>query len=123
MFNPGGFGASGFKLTNLNLGSSKPKLTALHNLRTKKLSQSDGLLLTTKSRKTLFGCWCSTAEVECESFPSQIMFSPYQTNDQPNAWLLHFFLDFVFSSISECKFSAHTMSAIDSFINLPITRT
>ncbi|XP_070005978.1 uncharacterized protein [Nicotiana sylvestris] len=59
-----GFGASGFKLTNLNLGSSKPKLTALHNLRTKKLSQSDGLLLTTKSRKTLFGCWCSTAEVE-----------------------------------------------------------
>ncbi|OIT02795.1 PREDICTED: uncharacterized protein LOC109227425 [Nicotiana attenuata] len=58
-----GFGAAGFKLTNLNLGSTKPKFL-LHNLRTKKLIQNDGLLLTTKSRKTLFGCRCSTAEAE-----------------------------------------------------------
>lgn len=63
--NPGGFGASGLKLTSLNLGSTKPKLSALHNLRRKKLVQSDGLLLTTKSRKT-FGCRCSTVEAERE---------------------------------------------------------
>ncbi|XP_075100954.1 uncharacterized protein LOC107831120 [Nicotiana tabacum] len=58
-----GFGAAGFKLTNLNLGSTKPKFL-LHNLRTKKLIQNDGLLLTKKSRKTLFGCRCSTVEAE-----------------------------------------------------------
>ncbi|XP_009628995.1 uncharacterized protein [Nicotiana tomentosiformis] len=57
------FGAAGFKLTNLNLGSTKPKFL-LHNLRTKKLIQNDGLLLTKKSRKTLFGCRCSTVEAE-----------------------------------------------------------
>ncbi|XP_060167677.1 uncharacterized protein LOC132598680 [Lycium barbarum] len=58
-----GFGASGLKLTNLNLGSSKPKLNVLHNLRTKKVVQSDGLLLTAKSKQT-FGCRCSTVEAE-----------------------------------------------------------
>ncbi|XP_015079819.1 uncharacterized protein LOC107023594 isoform X1 [Solanum pennellii] len=58
-----GFGASGLKLTSLNLGSTKPKLSVVHNLRTKKFVQSDGLLLTTKSRKT-FDCRCSTVEAE-----------------------------------------------------------
>ncbi|CAN4100211.1 unnamed protein product [Withania somnifera] len=61
--NPGGLGASGLKLTSLNLGSTKPKLNVLHNLRTKKLVQSDGLLLTTKSRDA-FGGRCSTVEAE-----------------------------------------------------------
>ncbi|WMV35136.1 hypothetical protein MTR67_028521 [Solanum verrucosum] len=58
-----GFGASGLKLTSLNLGSTKPKLSVVHNLRTKKFVQSDGLLLTTKSRKT-FDCRCSTVEAK-----------------------------------------------------------
>lgn len=58
-----GLGASGLKLTSLNLGSTKPKLSVLHNLRTKKLVQSDALQLTTKSRKT-FSCQCSTVEAE-----------------------------------------------------------
>ncbi|CAN4098396.1 unnamed protein product [Withania somnifera] len=61
--NPGGLGASGLKLTSLNLGSTKPKLSVLHNVRMKKLVQSDGLLLITKSRKT-FGCHCSTVEAK-----------------------------------------------------------
>ncbi|XP_015079820.1 uncharacterized protein LOC107023594 isoform X2 [Solanum pennellii] len=64
-----GFGASGLKLTSLNLGSTKPKLSVVHNLRTKKFVQSDGLLLTTKSRKT-FDCRCSTVEAESTAIPN-----------------------------------------------------
>lgn len=58
-----GFGASGLKLTSLNLGSTKPKLSGLCSLGTKNLVHSDGLLLTMKSRKT-FGCRCSNVEAE-----------------------------------------------------------
>ncbi|MCD7459812.1 hypothetical protein HAX54_042027 [Datura stramonium] len=66
-----GFGASGLKLTSLSLGSTKPNLSVLHNLRTRKLVQRDGLLLTTKSRKTL-NCQCSTVEAEPAAAASTI---------------------------------------------------
>ncbi|KAL2234720.1 UNVERIFIED_CONTAM: Biotin carboxyl carrier protein of acetyl-CoA carboxylase [Sesamum indicum] len=63
----GGFGTSGLKVANLDLGSVRPKfstLQALHGLRTQKIVQFDGLLLSIRSKNTRIECLSSNSEAD-----------------------------------------------------------
>ncbi|XP_011081230.1 uncharacterized protein LOC105164303 isoform X1 [Sesamum indicum] len=62
-----GFGTSGLKVANLDLGSVRPKfstLQALHGLRTQKIVQFDGLLLSIRSKNTRIECLSSNSEAD-----------------------------------------------------------
>ncbi|PIN10131.1 hypothetical protein CDL12_17274 [Handroanthus impetiginosus] len=62
-----GFGASGFKVTNLDLGSVRPKLSTwqpLQGLRAQKIVQFDGLVLSQRSKKGIFECRNSNSEAD-----------------------------------------------------------
>ncbi|KAK6152578.1 hypothetical protein DH2020_012217 [Rehmannia glutinosa] len=57
-----GFGTSGLKVTNLDLGSVGPKLRTLHGLRTRKIVRFDGLVLSHRSKKAVYYCQRSNSE-------------------------------------------------------------
>ncbi|KAG8379862.1 hypothetical protein BUALT_Bualt07G0133500 [Buddleja alternifolia] len=63
-----GFGASGLKIKSLDFGSVRPKLITLqplHGLRTQRLVQFDGLVLSYRSKKSIF--WCRNSVSEADS--------------------------------------------------------
>lgn len=71
LIKPGSFGASSLKLSNLNLGSSGTKVGTLQPLHGPKIRtpiRYDGLLLSQRSEKALFGCRCSPG-TQCKWFP------------------------------------------------------
>ncbi|KAL3824312.1 hypothetical protein ACJIZ3_020341 [Penstemon smallii] len=62
-----GFGASGLKITNLDLGSLRPQLSTLqplHCLRTPNFGHIDGLVLSHRSRKAIIGCRSSALDAD-----------------------------------------------------------
>ncbi|KAL0429802.1 UNVERIFIED_CONTAM: Biotin carboxyl carrier protein of acetyl-CoA carboxylase [Sesamum radiatum] len=62
-------GLQALKFANLDLGSVRPKfstLQALHGLRTQKIVQFDGLLLSIRSKKTRIECLSSNSEADRE---------------------------------------------------------
>ncbi|KAL3528841.1 hypothetical protein ACH5RR_008163 [Cinchona calisaya] len=67
------FGASGLKMSNLNLGSVRPKFSTLKPLngfpiRISKFNQCDGLkIMSAKPKRAFAGCQCSASEANLNS--------------------------------------------------------